>query len=111
MVDGYDPLPSDTAKERHDKERTGEAFRTLPDWIRQGKMLTNQKATVGSTVTLQHGLKRKPQGWILVRPRISGAVGSSGNDRIVLEVSCDAGSITLQALGGGGMIVFDLWIW
>ncbi len=111
-VDGYNPLPSDSQKEARDKDRTGEALRaTVPDWIRGGSMLKDLKATVGSTLKVPHGLKRKPSGWLLVRPRLTGAVGSASNDRSLLEVSSDASSLTLQCLGGGGTLTFDLWVW
>jgi hypothetical protein len=118
-VDGYEPLPSKTEEEARDKDQTSEALkRLIPDWIRTGRMVTGSSGskggtggTVGNTMKVTHGLKRKPAGWIVVRPRLIDAVGTPANDPQVVEVACDVSTITLFVQGGGGRMAFDLWVW
>ncbi len=108
-VDGYNALPSDSEKEARDKEATGEAMRTIvPDWIRTGRMVKGLKLDSGDSLGVQHGLKRKPEGWILVAPRVT---QGSGSNYCLVETMRDQAKLSLSNTGDVGLTYFDLWVW
>lgn len=108
-VDGYNALPSDTEKEARDKEATGEALRSVvPDWVRTGKMVKGLKLDSGNSLAIQHGLKRNPEGWILVAPRVA---QGSGSNYCIVETMRDSAKLALSNTGTVGLTYFDLWVW
>jgi hypothetical protein len=113
-VDGYEPLPSNTEEENRDKDRTGEALRTLiPDWIRTGRMVKGQYLNPGQTKSIQHGLKRAPQGWLVMSLKFHTSGGSPpASGSMLIEMNRDASKLTLyHNSDGGGPYTFDLWVW
>ena len=109
-VDGYNALPSDSEKEARDKDRTGEAFRTIvPDWIRTGKIIAGVKLTTGQTTKVSHGLKHAVTGWMIQSVR---TVTSPNDNVFPIEIARDSSSITFRGgTGGSGTIKFDIWVW
>lgn len=108
-VDGYNPLPSDSEKEARDKEAQGESLRALiPDWVRTGRMVKGIHIDAGQTLGVQHGLKRKPEGWILVAPRDQ---QQAGVVYTLIELGRDVAKLTLTNTGNTDTIYFDIWVW
>ena len=77
--------------------------RAIPFPWRSGKLIKDITMVPGTDRRISHGLKRRHQGWVLVRPR-------KGNGAHVIEVS-EAASTTTFTLSATGPITFDLWVW
>jgi hypothetical protein len=108
-VDGHNPLPADTEKEARDKDLQGEALRTVvPDWIRGGVMVRDQKMGSEETLSVQHGLKRAPQGWVLMNVRSRD--GAANQVFSICEISRDPAKIVLTS-GLDTSVRFDIWVW
>jgi hypothetical protein len=103
------------SKESADTQRLAkENFeRNTPDWVRDGRYIGTKdgdtKETMvtfdgGTAITLQHGLKRKPKGWMIHK--------ATGSPYSINEVKSDDQEIRLiNNYGGAGTLVCQVWIW
>jgi hypothetical protein len=109
-VDGYEPLPSDSEKEARDKDLNGEALRRLiPDWVRSGRMLKGIHLDPAEYRGVQHGLKRKPQGWVL--HRVVADDGAPNANFCISESTSDAAKITFCNNGSAVGVTIDVWVY
>ena len=103
----------------HDGSREGERSqdqleRTLlakvPDWIRNGKSLGTFTIDPGQTLTINHSLGRRVQGWIPMSLRKKSG-GDTNNSGQISETKRSDTSLTLHLDTGGSPVRFELWVW
>lgn len=93
----YDP-------ERARQDQAETLDRTIPFPWRCWKLIENITMTPSEQRRVTHGLKRKPKGWIIVRPRQPSGAG------MVWE-QLDLTDTTALGLTTNIAITFDLWVW
>lgn len=105
----YDQLPANSAEERRKQDRTDEAFKSLPDWVRNGRIIDCGTWDPNTKRKVEHGLGREPTEWMLVSMRTATA-NAPLHDFGVHEVNRDASGITLW-FDGASPGSFKIMVW
>lgn len=100
--------PTGDANLDYSKRETADAFAAQQkpgaSPIADGRFLLEHTFTSGGSLTIAHGLKRKPKGWFVVRSYGAG-------EALLRETAADKSSLTLAHGSSSGVgCTVDIWV-